>query len=236
MSTSTPFKGRHFPSSVILLCVRWYLAYSLSYRDLQEIMAERGIEVDASTIYRWVQAYAPELDRRLRRNLKPTQGNWHVDETYIRIKGVWHYLYRAVDAAGQSVDFRLSKHRDTLAAMAFFENAILRPHNDSPETLVVDRNPSYPVALELLKKSGHLSPTAQLKTGRALNNLIEQDHRRIKRLVRPGLGFKRFDTARRTLQGYETMSMIRKGQVEQVQRRDGKALATFVEALFRGVA
>ena len=236
MSTSTPFKGRHFPSSVILLCVRWYLAYSLSYRDLQEIMAERGIEVDASTIYRWVQAYAPELDRRLRRNLKPTQGNWHVDETYIRIKGVWQYLYRAVDAAGQSVDFRLSKHRDTLAAMAFFENAILRPHNDSPETLVVDRNPSYPVALELLKKSGHLSPTAQLKTGRALNNLIEQDHRRIKRLVRPGLGFKRFDTARRTLQGYETMSMIRKGQVEQVQRRDGKALATFVEALFRGVA
>ena len=112
MSTSTPFKGRHFPSSVILLCVRWYLAYSLSYRDLQEIMAERGIEVDASTIYRWVQAYAPELDRRLRRNLKPTHGNWLVDETYIRIKGVWHYLYRAMDAIGGSVDFRLNKHRD----------------------------------------------------------------------------------------------------------------------------
>jgi transposase-like protein len=91
---------------------------------------------------------------RLRRNLKLTHGNWHVDETYIRIKGVWHYLYRAVDAAGQSVDFRLSKHRDTLAAVAFFENAILRPHNDSPEILIVDRNPSYPIALELLKKSG----------------------------------------------------------------------------------
>ncbi len=177
MSLSTPFKGRHFPSSVILLCVRWYLAYSLSYRDLQEIMAERGIEVDASTIYRWVQAYASELDHRLRRNLNPTHCSWHVDEPYIRIKGVWHYLYRAVDATGQSVDFRLSKHRDTLAAMAFFEKAILRPHNDSPETLVVDRNPSYSVALELLKKSGQLSPTAQLKTGRALNNLIEQDHR-----------------------------------------------------------
>jgi transposase-like protein len=217
---------------VILLCVRWYLAYSLSYRDLQEMMAERGIQVDASTIYRWVQAYAPELDRRIRRRLKPTWGDWHVDETYIRIKGVWHYLYRAVDAAGQTVDFLLSVRRDTLAAKLFFEKAILRPCNDFPETVIVDRNPAYPTALKILKQQGHLSPTVQLRIGRSLNNLVEQDHRRIKRLLRPGLGFKNFESARRTIQGYETMSMIRKGQVEQVKRRDGKALASFAEDFF----
>lgn len=236
MTTSRTFKGRHFPKSVILLCIRWYLAYALSYRDLQEMMAERGIQVDASTIYRWVQAYAPELDRRIRRKLKPTWGDWHVDETYIRIKGVWHYLYRAVDAAGQTVDFLLSARRDTLAAKLFFEKAVMRPHNDFPETVTVDRNPAYPAALNILQKEGHLSPTAQLRTGRALNNLVEQDHRRIKRLVRPGLGFKNFESARRTIQGYEAMSMIRKGQVEQVKRRDGKALASFVEDLFGAVA
>jgi len=236
MTTSRTFKGRHFPKPVILLCIRWYLAYALSYRDLQEMMAERGIEVDASTIYRWVQAYAPELDRRIRRKLKPTWGDWHVDETYIRIKGVWHYLYRAVDAAGRTVDFLLSTRRDTLAAKLFFEKAVLRPHNDFPETVTVDRNSAYPAALNILQKEGHLSPTAQLRTGRALNNLVEQDHRRIKRLVRPGLGFKNFESARRTIQGYEAMSMIRKGQVEQVKRRDGKALASFVEDLFGAVA
>jgi transposase-like protein len=212
---------------VILLCIRWYLAYALSYRDLQEMMAERGIEVDPSTIYRWVQAYTPELDRRIRRKLKPTWGDWHVDETYIRIKGVWHYLYRAVDDAGQTVDFLLSAHRDTLAAKLLFEKAVMRPHNDFPETVIVDRNPAYPAALKILQKEGHLSPTAQLRTGRALNNLVEQDHRRIKRLVRPGLGFKNFESARKTIQGYEAMSMIRKGQVEKVKRRDGKALACF---------
>jgi len=236
MTTSRTFKGRHFPKPVILLCIRWYLAYALSYRDLQEMMAERGIQVDASTIYRWVQAYAPELDRRIRRKLKPTRGDWHVDETYIRIKGDWYYLYRAVDAVGQTVDFLLSARRDTLAAKLFFEKAVLRPHNDFPETIVVDRNPAYPTALNILQKEGHLSPTAKLKMGRALNNLIEQDHRRIKRLVRPGLGFKNFESARRTIQGYEAMSMIRKGQVEQVKRRDGKALASFVEDLFAAVA
>jgi transposase-like protein len=112
----------------------------------------------------------------------------------------------------------------------------MRPHNDFSETLVVDRNPAYPTAMKILQKEGHLSPTARLRMGRALNNLIEQDHRRIKRLVRPGLGFKKFESAKRTIQGCETMSMIRKGQVEQVRRRDGKALANFVEDLFEVAA
>jgi transposase-like protein len=123
-----------------------------------------------------------------------------------------------------------------LAAKLFFEKAVMRPYNDFPETVIVDRNPAYPTALEVLQKEGHLSPAVKLRIGRGLNNLVEQEHRRIKRLVRPGLGFKNFESARRTIQGYETMSMIQKGQVEPVQRRDGKALATFVEALFRGVA
>ena len=235
MNPSNPFKGRHFEPSVILLCVRWYLSYPLSYRDLQELMAERGLEVDPSTVYRWVQAYAPELDRRMRRKLKLTAGNWHVDETYIRVKGVWTYLYRAVDASGQTVDFLLSARRDTLAAMRFFEKALRSPHNDLPETIIVDRAPAYPIALRILKLQGHLGPEAHLLSKRWLNNRIEQDHRRIKRLVKPGLGFKAFRSASRTIQGYEAMSMMRKGQVERAIRGDGDSISCVVEELF-GVA
>lgn len=235
MDASNPFKGRHFEPSVILLCVRWYLSYALSYRDLQEMMAERGLEVDASTVYRWVQAYAPELERRVRRKLKPTAGNWHVDETYVRVKGVWTYLYRAVDAAGQTIDFMLSRRRDTLAAKKFFEKALRSPHTEFPEALVVDRASAYPKALILLKHEGYLGPEAHLVTGRWLNNRIEQDHRRIKRLVRPGLGFKAFPSASRTIQGYEVMSMVRKGQVQGAARGDGKAISHLVEELF-GIA
>ena len=232
MNRSNPFKGRHFFPSVILLCVRWYLAYSLSYRDLQEMMAERGLKVDASTLYRWVQAYAPELDRRIRKRLKPTTACWHVDETYIRVKGVWTYLYRAVDASGQTVEFLLSAHRDTLSAKRFFEKALGSPHNGYPEALIVDRNPAYPAALFLLKREGHLGEEAKLTTGPWLNNQVEQDHRRIKRLVRPGLGFKEFCSASRTIQGYEAMSMIRKGQVVGVGKGGWEIASVLVEALF----
>ena len=235
MTTPYLFKGRHFEPSLILLCVRWYLSYPLSYRNVQEMMAERGLRVDATTVYRWVQAYAPEVNRRIRRHLRPTSDRWHVDETYIQVKGRWTYLYRAVDDQGQTVEFLLSAKRNMVAALRFFQRALLSPHNGVPRTLVVDRAPSYPSALVQLRREGHLDSAVQLITGRGLNNRIEQDHRRIKRLVRYGLGFKTFDSARRTIDGYEAFSMIRKGQVA-VNQPSGWSAAAFIEGIFGVVA
>src|SRR5438552_8606114 len=124
MDTSTPFKWRHFEADIILLCVRWYLRYSLSYRDLEEMMAERGLRVDHTTIYRWVQRYAPELDKRCRPHLKPCNDSWKVDETSIKIKNVWMYLYRAVDSQGNTLEFLLSPTRVAEAAKRFFVKAL----------------------------------------------------------------------------------------------------------------
>jgi transposase-like protein len=212
--SDSPFKWRHFEGQIILLCVRWYLRYCLSYRDLEEMMAERGLRVDHTTIYRWVQQYAPELAKRCQPHLKQTNDSWRVDETYIKVKGEWLYLYRAVDSAGNTLEFMLSNNRDTLAAKRFFRKALGAPHVMTPRVINVDRNPAYPKAMDELKAEGQLPQGCQLRPVKYLNNLIEQDHRFIKRLVKAGLGFFSFLTAWRTLQGYETMHMIRKGQVE----------------------
>jgi transposase-like protein len=214
MRSDSPFKWRHFEGQIILLCVRWYLRYCLSYRDLEEMMAERGLNLDHTTIYRWVQKYAPELAQRCRPHLKQTNNSWRVDETYIKVKGQWMYLYRAVDSAGNTLEFLLSNTRDTLAAKRFFRKALGAPHIMTPRVINVDQNPAYPKAVAELKAEGRLPQGCQLRPVKYLNNLIEQDHRFIKRLVRAGLGFFSFLTAWRTLRGYETMHMIRKGQVE----------------------
>ncbi len=227
MTSVSPFKWRHFEGEIILLCVRWYLRYSLSYRDLEEIRAERGLGVDHTTIYRWVQHYAPELEKRSRPHLNRTNDSWRVDETYIKVKGVWMYLYRAVDSAGNTLEFMLSENRDAQAAKRFLSKALGACHTTTPRVINVDKNPAYPKALDELKNEGKLPQGCELRPIKYLNNLIEQDHRFIKRRVKPGLGFHSSQTAWRTLQGYETMHMIRKGQVgargiqEQVQFIDG---------------
>src|SRR5881396_140071 len=133
MSNQTPFKWRHFEAEIILLCVRWYLRYSLSYRDLEEMMAERGLAVDHTTIYRWVQRYAPELEQRSRPHLKATNDSWRVDETYIKIKGTWTYLYRAVDSEGNTLEFLLSPTRDAEAAERFFVKALHSSASSAPQ-------------------------------------------------------------------------------------------------------
>ena len=138
------FRGRHFADDVIVLCVRWYLRYSLSYRDLAEMMVERHLSVDPSTIWRWVQRYAPELNHRIRRELKPTNGSWRTDETYVRVAGRWTYLYRAVDSTGATIDFFLSETREVYAAGAFFRKALAAPGHPRPRVINVDGNPSYP--------------------------------------------------------------------------------------------
>ena len=226
------FKGRHFTSEVILWALRWYLAFPISYRDLAVMLADRGVMVDHTTLFRWVQAYAATLEQRVRRHLRPCTGSWRVDETYIRVKGVWTYLYRAVDSLGQTIDFHLSARRDAAAAKRFFRKALRQPHTVNPRTITVDKNPAYPRAVRDLKRSGQLWRFSRLRQRKYLNNIVEQDHRRIKRLVRPGLGFGSLRTARRTLAGYEAMAMIRKGQVRNVGRRDMQAQAALVAGLF----
>ncbi len=229
MTPDIPFKWRHFEGQIILLWVRWYLRYSLSYRDLEEMMAERGLGVDHTTIYRWVQEYAPELEKRCKPYLNPTNDSWRVDETYIKVKGKWLYLYRAVDSAGNTLEFMLSETRDTQAAKRFLRKALGASHTTTPRVINVDRNPAYPRALDELKREGTLPPGCELRPVKYLNNVIEQDHRFIKRRVKPGLGFYSFHTAWRTLQGYETMHMMRKGQVPACGIQDQ---VKFVDTLF----
>jgi IS6 family transposase len=159
-----------------------------------------------------------------------------VDETYVRVKGRWMYLYRATDNCGPTIDFLFSAKRDTEAAKRFFRKALAQPHTVNPRTITVDKNPAYPCAIEQLKEDGELWRFSRLRQCKFLNNIVEQDHRRVKRLVRPGLGFDSFHTARRTLAGYQVMAMIRKGQVRGIGGQDMRAQATFVAELFQTVA
>ena len=260
MNNQNPFKWRHYEADIILLCIRWYLRYSLSYRDLEEMMRERGLHVDHTTIYRWVQHYAPELDKRCRPHLKACNDSWKVDETYIKVKKVWMYLYRAIDSQGNTLEFLLSATRDAEAAKRFFVKALhssacsapgARPVEEqvaqptaaadpnttksAPRVINVDKNAAYPKAIADLKATGVLPESVELRQVKYLNNLIEQDHRFIKRLVKPGMGFFSVETAERTLQGYEVMNMIRKGQVHGVGKGDIKDQVTFIARLF-GVA
>src|SRR5918997_58830 len=204
------FRGRHFDRSVIILCVRWYLTYKLSYRDLVEMMAERGVAVSHTTILRWVQRFVPEFEKRWRRYARPVGTSWRVDETYIRVGGRWTYLYRAVDKQGLTVDFLLSEHRDIAAAKRFFTRAV--EQHGTPETITLDGYPATDAAVAELKKCRVLCPQAKVRTSKYVNNLIEQDHRRVKQRLYPMLGFKNFANAAVTLGGVELAQKIKKGQ------------------------
>jgi len=232
MISQSLFKWRHFLPEIILLNVRGYCRYPLSYRNLEEMMAERGVEVDHSTINRWVLKFAPELDKRLRPHLSLTNDSWRVDETYIEVKGGWKYLYRAVDSIGNTLDFMLSAKRDGKAAARFFRKVLKATHTQTPRVITVDKNAAYPVAVEALKADETLAAETEYRQSKYLNNIIEQDHRNIKRLTKPMMGFGSFNTARRTLSGIEAMSMIRKGQVKGISQGDSVSQMKFIEELF----
>jgi len=200
------------------------------------MVQDRGVEVAHTTLFRWIQAYAPEIEKRIRPRLRRSGGSWRVDETYVRVKGRWTYLYRAVDGRGQTIDFLLSATRDAEAAKRFFRKALGQPHTADPRSITVDRNPAYPRAVAEMKRDGELWRSSRLRQSKFLNNIVEQDHRRVKRLVRPGIGFGGVRTARRTLAGYEAMAMVRKGQVRGIGGRDMRAQASFVAGLFQVAA
>jgi transposase-like protein len=180
-------------------------------------------------------AFAPELDKRCRPYLKQTNDSWRVDETYIEVKGEWKYLYRAVDSLGFTLDFMLSAKRDARAAERFFRKALKATDNSEPRVINVDKNAAYPPAIDELKADQTLPETTEVRRVKYLNNIVEQDHRFIKQLVNPGMGFGSFNTARRTLRGYEAMNMIRKGQVQGAEKGDVRSQVEFVYQIF-GVA
>jgi transposase-like protein len=227
-----PFKWRHYESKIILLCVRWYLRYALSYRDLEEMMTERGLAVVHTTIYRWVQAYAPEIDKRCRRYLKQTNDSWRVDETYVKVRGQWMYLYRTLDSDGNTLDFLLNATRSRRAAKRFFKKVLGGKHVTSPRVINVDKNPTYIGAARALKREKVLPEKCKRRPSQYMNNIIEQDHRFMKRRIRPGLGFFSYPTAWRTIRGYEAMHMIRKGQVAEADKGNIREQNQFIAGLF----
>lgn len=235
MPKSNPFKWRHYEPEIILLCVRWYLTYPLSYRQVAEMVNERGLDIHHTTIYRWVQRYGPEIDQRCRPHLSSTNDSWRVDETYIEVRGKWKYLYRAVDSKGNTLDFLLTAKRDAQAAKRFLCKVLKAVHTQEPRVINVDKNPAYPKAVEQLKNKKQLSKPVELRQNKYLNNRIEQDHRFIKWLVKPGMGFKSFNTARRTIKGYEIMHMLKKGQVQGVEKGAVIERVKFIAEIF-GVA
>ena len=195
---------------MIFQSVRWYLAYALSYRDIEELMQERGFSVDHSTINRWVLHYSPQLDAAFRQKKKRVGHRWRMDETYVKIKGQWKHYYRAVDKQGQTIDFLLTATRDTKAALRFLKKAI--GQNGKPSLINIDKSGANKAGLKQFNRGQNTRIT--IRQCKYLNNIIEQDHRRIKRLTRPMLGFKNFNAAQRTLAGIEVMAMIKKGQMK----------------------
>jgi transposase-like protein len=229
------FKGRHFDRSVILLCVWWYLAYSLSLRDLEEMMAERGVQVDHATIHCWTVHYAPLLLEQFNRRKRPVTGKWHVAETYIKVRGQWRYLYRAIDSNGDTVEFWFSERRNLTAAKRFLRKALKR--HGRPERIVIDGSQTNREAIlscdatnQLEDRSGRKLKPISIRQSAYLNNRIEQDHRAVKRRVQPMLGFKSTTTARVILSGMEMVHMMRKGQAKYA-RNSNLSLAEHFELL-----
>ena len=220
------FKGNHFPKSVILYAVFFYVRYGVSYRDLEEIMAERGVEIDHATLNRWVVKFSPLIAANAQARKRPTAISWRMDETYIKVRGKWTYLYRAVDRDGQTLDFMLSERRDTAAARRFFKRAV--GTSGVPDRIAIDKSGANLAGLQslnvILKCTGS-GKTIKIVQSKYLNNVVEQDHRFIKRITRPMLGFKALHSAASTLAGIETAHMIRKGQLGQNEASPFKQFA-----------
>jgi len=209
------FKGFSFPADIILTAVYMKCRFSLSYRDIEELCEMRGVNLDHATIQRWVIRFIPLLDKRFRQRKKPVSASWRMDETYIKIRGKWKYLYRAVDKYGDTIDFLLRAKRDKVAAKAFFKKAIRE--NGKPEKVNIDKSGSNTYALEDINTEykDNKEEKIEIRQNKYINNRIEGDHRFIKRIVRPMLGFKSFLSAKITITGIEIVNMIRKKQINK---------------------
>jgi len=211
-----PFKWRHYEGEIILGCVRWYCKYGISYRELEEMMLERGIDVDHTTIYRWVQKYAPEIEKRLRYFWRPrSRCSWQVDETYIKVKGQWKYLYRAINKYGETIDFYLSSTRNLKSAKIFLGKAFRGLKEwELPTAINTDKAHMYLGAMRRLKLEGKCPWNVRHRESQYMNNGLEADHGKLKRLIKPTLGFKSMKTAYATIKGFEVMRIFKKGQMK----------------------
>jgi putative transposase len=216
-------KRLHYPLEVILTCVRWYVAYPLSLRHLEEMMAERGIAVDHSTVHRWAIKLLPVLEKAFRRCKRAVGKSWRMDETYVKIRGEWRYLYRAVDKEGNTVDFLLRARRNKAAAQSYFEKSILQ--NGVPEVVTIDKSGANLAALHAV--NAERDTPIKIRQVKYLNNVVEQDHRAIKRIIRPMLGSKDFRCARVILSGIEIMYTISKGQMKHTGKIKPSAASQF---------
>jgi IS6 family transposase len=231
----SPFKWRHYAPDVILLCVRWCCRYPLSYRDVEEMMRERGLTVDRVTAFSRVQRYAPEINRRMRRHPKMSGTSYRLDETYVKVGTEWKYLYRAVDSAGDTIELVLSAKRDVTAAERFFKKLMRADRRRPPFTIGTDKHASYPAAFATSVKEVILPVDCKLRRVKYLNNVVEQDHRAIRRRWRAMQRFRSLHTAERTPGGVEALHAMGKGQVKRLDGRDMIGQAKFVAGLF-GVA
>jgi len=205
------FKGYCSSAEVIMLFVYMKFRFSLSYRDLEEMSSIRGALIDHSTLQRWVTKFSFLIDKLVRKRKKPTNGSWRVDETYVKIMGEWSYLYRAVDSNGNTVDFLLRKERNKSAARAFLKKSL--KSNGRPKKVVIDGSATNKSALEELNKNVPEDQKIVIRQNKYLNNIVEQDHRFIKKRTKPMLGFKSFDSAHKTISGIENIRIIQKGQI-----------------------
>jgi transposase-like protein len=199
------------------------------------MMRERGLAIDHTTVFRWVQRYAPEINKRMRPHLKMSGTSYRLDETYVKVGKEWKYLYRAIDSHGRTIEFMLSAKRDVPAAKRFFKKLMRADYRRLPFTIGTDKHASYPEAFAASVKEKVLPHDCKLRRVKYLNNIIEQDHRAIRRRWRAMQVFRSFHTAERTLEGIESMHMMRKGQVKRLDGRDTVGQAKFVASLF-GVA
>ena len=210
------FKGLHFPKDIILMAVRWYVAYPLSYRNIEELMAERNIKLDHSAVQKWVVHYSPQLESTFRKRKKMTGGSWRMDETYVKVSGKWVYLYRAVDKTGKTVDFMLSEKRDRTSVLKFFKKAI--GSSGMPEKVNIDKSGSNTAALNrinaLLFLFGLWHLIIEVRRVKYLNNMVEQDHRSIKKVTKVMTGFKSFEAAEATISGIELHHLLKKNQLD----------------------
>ncbi len=202
------FKRRRFDSDIILLCVRWYLSYPLSYRNIEEMMFERGIEVDHTSVNRWVLKYTPDIEKKFRKHKHVVGTSWRMDETYIKIKGNWKYLYRAVDKNGETLDFLLTAKRDRKAALIFFKKAIAS--SGTPTKINIDKSGANTAGIKDFNEKKKTN--IEIRQCKYLNNIVESDHRNVKRITNPMMGFQSFNSAKKVLAGIEMVAMLRKGQ------------------------
>ena len=231
MGQPIEFKWKHFEAEIILLCVRWYCSYSLSYRDLVEMLSERGLVLAHTTIMRWVHEYAPKIHKKIGKSLRKTNRFWKVDETMIKLKGKWVYLYRAVDSEGHTLEFMLSETRKKSAAKKFFKKILKAPQTRPPFEITVDKHKSYPPAFQSMKSRKIFSRKSKLKKSKYKNNILEQDHRFIKKMARKTLGFYSMDTAIKTISGIEAVHMLRKEQTRR-NLNSGFLRAQFINSQF----